>query len=362
MLNTTTTEIAVGVIAVEELRRRAERLAAARHPGVVELLGFREVDGTAELESAAVEGTTLADGPSLTADELAGVAAAVATTLADLHDRGVAHGALTAGAVVIGHDGFPVLHDLAPDGGDPPTDVAALGALLASAGADGPLADLAAWAADPDPARRPTARALAAAVAVRLPGARLPGSPAGPAAATPSLGDLLQSAPRPERRRWRWPVLVVLLAVGVVGGGALALAPDVDSHPDALPRRRPAARATSTSAPTTVAPVPALAVWPPATVARDGAVYNVGLRDDIVLVSPWGCGAETATVVRPGTGEVWVYPRWATPDDEVTAVALDRVAVGATAKVVDADGDGCTDLVVHDTSGAATVLHPEVAP
>jgi hypothetical protein len=114
------------------LEQEAEVLTVARHPGVVQLLGWA---GTT-LRLRLVDGLAPADG--------AGAAVVAATTLADLHDIGVAHGALRAEHIVFDH-GAPVLCSfgrgqtgVAPGGPEAAADVRALAtALLAEA--DDPL-------------------------------------------------------------------------------------------------------------------------------------------------------------------------------------------------------------------------------
>ena len=104
----------------------AAALEAARHPGVVELVDV--VDGA--LRTVRVDGRSLADLPPMGADEVAGVTAAVATTLGDLHELGVTHGGIEAGHVLVGADGRILLCSLGR-GGEPADDVAALGRLVA---------------------------------------------------------------------------------------------------------------------------------------------------------------------------------------------------------------------------------------
>jgi hypothetical protein len=106
----------------------SELLAAAQVPGVVELVG---VEGDAEsprLVTTRVDGPDLGRAHDLSVAEVAGVVAAVATTVADLHDLGLVHGALVADHVLIGPDGRPVLCGFGHGGrrGVPPVAEAAL--------------------------------------------------------------------------------------------------------------------------------------------------------------------------------------------------------------------------------------------
>src|SRR5687767_6114816 len=97
----------------------AAALAEARHPGVVELI---DTAGDV-LRTRMVEGGPLSAMGPMPAAEVAGVAAAVAATLADLHDLGVVHGGIDASHVLVAADGRPLLCSLGR-GGDPADDVA----------------------------------------------------------------------------------------------------------------------------------------------------------------------------------------------------------------------------------------------
>lgn len=244
----------------DRVEAEAAALAAARLPGVVEL-----VDGSdGVLRTRLVkDARSLAEMGPLTHDEVAGILASVATTLADLHDRGVAHGGLDAEHVLVRSDGQPVLCSLGRDG-DPAGDVAALGRLIdrllavsrqggpAPSGASRPrwvalpsrrtsrsfptsarprsrgglrahprlgpmlaptaavvLAGLVTEATAQEPGARPTARALASAVHQGVPTARLPVPP------QPTL--LAHPPPRPAglRRVWTQAVRRVPDGAGV---------------------------------------------------------------------------------------------------------------------------------------------------
>jgi hypothetical protein len=192
------------------VRREADLLDVAAHPGLVEVAGFEDGEHP-ELRTSRIDGTRLADhASSLDVEEVAGVVAAVAATLADLHGMGLVHGAVAPEHVLLDGDGRPVLCSLgygglvgegpsivpslaapylapARMGGeplDPSFDVFSLGALLASLLPD---ATGHARAGSVDALRRIaeqvtagsgrlTARQVADAVHDAVPGARLPGT------------------------------------------------------------------------------------------------------------------------------------------------------------------------------------------
>lgn len=92
------------------------------------------------------------------------------------------------------------------------------------------------------------------------------------------------------------------------------------------------------------------------TVTAGGARWALGEPGDLVVVGDWDCdGGATAAVLRPGTGEVFVFPRWAPAGQPLTVAAVDRVrhAVGLRAE---RDGDGCDRLLVERTTGPTTAV------
>lgn len=98
------------------LQHEAEVLAAARHPGVVELVDV-EVDGEAVVLTTEFAGTHSLEtlGP-VGVQRAAGIIASLATTVADLHDLGIVHGRIEASHVVIGTGGRPMLCGFAGGG------------------------------------------------------------------------------------------------------------------------------------------------------------------------------------------------------------------------------------------------------
>lgn len=335
---------------VARLRHEAEVLEAARHPGVVELLDVRFDGASASLRLAAA-GPSLDRCPALTGDEAAGVVAAVAATVADLHAAGIVHRAIEAAHVVLDGDGRPLLCGFADavvvgaaagEAGeardaDAALDVAALGALLLALAGTAPpvagrpdpraevLAAIASWASSPDPASRPSAGDLAAAIAARVPAARLP-RPADLAARGQQdggdgavLGRLLERAQaaggdeerRGERgarggRRRAAPVAAVAVAAAV-----MALAGFASGMSGGAPAA-PTARGGPSSSTTTAAA---------ATTAVAAA------------------GRARATRVWPGTPSSTATPA-------AGAAAVDCPPVDAELRA-DVDGDGCVDALTY---------------
>ena len=83
---------------------------------------------------------------------------------------------------------------------------------------------------------------------------------------------------------------------------------------------------------------------------HEGRRWTVGDPGDVVVVGDWDCdGASTPAVVRPATGEVWVFAAW-TPEP-----ATERVVDGAASAVVE-HGDGCDRLVVRTEDGQSTTV------
>lgn len=212
------------------LAEEAERLQQARHPGVVGFVDYRVVGDRAELHTG-YAGESL-ERWSGTLAQIAGVAAAVATTLAELHEMGIVHGRVDRSHVLIGPDGRPKLCGFSPHEGavEPADDVAAVGRILQQMidepGAQrSPKRDQTPWsvrggarlarliglpgllaerralarvvvhATDPNPTRRPPARGLSRSILAAVPAAELP-----PASATrpqPPANGI--AGPEPDR-------------------------------------------------------------------------------------------------------------------------------------------------------------------
>lgn len=245
------------------LEREAAQLEASRHPGVVDLVGIDGHGVGAMLLTAHVDGPTLGRVGRLPLEEAAGLLAALATTLADLHELGVVHGAVSPDHVIVGAGGRPILCGFAYGGRTgqhvepspavprgfadpartdtdtltPAFDVFSLGALAQLLAPDPPaghvLAKVAAEAMSDEVSARPSARALAEALQSEVPTARLPrGLDPGPVVRSrPAAGDPL-AALRHERglfgtgrsARPRTAVLTAGVAAVCVIGAAIVLA------------------------------------------------------------------------------------------------------------------------------------------
>ncbi len=352
-----TAKVAGTIDQAQRLENEAALLEAGRHPGVVELVGIDGHGVGAVLSTAEVEGLALGQIGPLPLEEAAGLLASLATTLADLHDLGLVHGALCPDHVVVGPAGRPVLcsfgyggragercrsvPSMPPEFLDPAhvdmsaltpsIDVFGLGALARylapSAPAGHALAAVAEEATSDDPSARPPARAVAAALQRAVPTARLPRglAPQVPRAAAPPppRADPL-AAWRQERgggggRRGRWGqvadrpgakgVAAVLVATAV--GAALLMV---------LARPGPAPRLTTGLSPDADAPVsPGIARQEPPGQVRPGP-----------------------STTRAGLTSAPVGPTTSTTG----AVALRRDCATVTAVLqADADGDGCPEAM-----------------
>ena len=340
----------------DRLRHEAAALDAAAGAGCVELRDLvEEADGGARLVTAWVGGGSLATALPPGPARARALATGLARSLAELHGRGVVHGAVAPEHVLLEGD-RPVLCGLGgarlpgdASGPSPDDDVVALLALV-----DALVGD--AHGALPDRLRAVVAAGSgggAAAVADRL-GAVEPDP-------QPPRRELRPRRPVPERRSPPVRGLVVTSA------GALALLAV------AVATWRAGDGSVPPPAPPTTTAAPACAAAPrsaadldgdgcPEAVAVAGGVitagdrrWRVGETEDLIAVGDWDCdGRATAAVVRPTTGEAWVYDGWATAARPVTA-RPGPGAPGATAVRAVAGGD-CARLEVTMATGGRRLL------
>jgi hypothetical protein len=89
-------------------------------------------------------------------------------------------------------------------------------------------------------------------------------------------------------------------------------------------------------------------------VHADGTRWRVGEPADLAAVADWDCdGRATAAVVRPATGEVWVYDDWVPAGATATARPVPAVPglVGAASARPVVDDEGCARLEVATAGG-----------
>ena len=370
----------------ERVRRVARRLEVAAHPGVVPVVSSSGDEDRWELRMA-YGGRPVELVGSLTAQQVGAAVASVAATLADLHAGGIVHGRLNASRVLVGAHGRTLLCGFGDGahGAGPEDDVAALGRLVthllgSRPDDEGPpwrrtrddrvrrsLLRLADSACAEPPSRRPTARALAASLAAAAPSASPGGMDHGPPPrhlrAKGGLGQLRHPA-------------VGVLACLVVLAAALAASAALSMGTTGEQVRSPSAtdRSSQQTATSVVAsmvrgaghvdgsPVPCpdpcdLVSVRETMVRAGGATFEVGRPGDRVVVGDWSCtGAPQPAVLRPSTGEVFVFPGWA--GDHVVTVTATTTVAGGRDLVVEHGDTGCPRLVVVGADGTVTPLPP----
>jgi hypothetical protein len=334
---------------VDAIRAEAGRLADLDHPGIVRFVELRETDDGPRLVTEYVGPRTLATMGPVTTERAAGLVADLAATVADLHGTGVVHGDVRPEHVIVAGD-HVVLCSPASDPDDLTTadDVLGIGhclqAVLEPDLDEEPIPDRRPWKRTPwvgyrhrslltladqatadEPGRRPSARALADAVA-QAGGAPTAADPVTserrPAlSVAQQVSDLVAvrlrrhpDRPRPRRR------IVVLAAVGVT-----VLAVGVTSATGRA--------STPSTAPTGAAPDVGCGPGPdldgdgcPEAIRLghgwlevDGQRYRVGRPGNALAIGDWdGDGRATVALLQRGTGQVWRFARW-DPDAAVTA-------------------------------------------
>jgi hypothetical protein len=85
--------------------------------------------------------------------------------------------------------------------------------------------------------------------------------------------------------------------------------------------------------------------------------WHVGVAGDLAAVARWGCSRRAAlALVRPATGQVWVFEGWAREGQPVTGRLVGSVPGAADVSAADPDHDGCAEVVVARRAGSAAVL------
>jgi len=334
-------------------------LAAVAHPGVVRLLRA-EGDPPQTLILELVEGTDLARASIDSAEVLAGIGAAVATTLADIHDLGVVHGAVDPSHVLIDQQGRPVLcgfgaasrpltrTELIGLAGD---DTAALAGVLVShlpSSADVRLrAALRRAAGRRGRSRRIDARWLARELIRRTPGARLggPGSGSDGRDGTPRL----RPARTPSWRRVR-PALVVVAAISL--GIVLAV---VAARPGGSGGRGAAPAQVCPAVDRSCRPV----AWPGGVIVTEAGRFRVSAPPgSLVVLGRWDCsGQALPAIAELPTGDIWLFDSWPGPGRTSSARLVARVRALSGLAVIPAR-TGCDLLRVSEAGRRPVTIRP----
>ncbi len=360
---------------VARLAHEAAVLQAAVHPGVVEVARWSE-GPPAVLDTRHVGNRTLERTLGLRIERLADLLATVAETIADLHDRGIAHGALDAAHIALGSSGEPVIFGFAHGSLDAgpavrAADVVALGRLIEDVlGVEHQPPSTQAADLRLRSTRQTGCREALLAVAdrIELSGHDTPCSARTVARSLRPLADGADDRVRP-RRPLQLAARVAGASAGVAAVGAV-IAILLGGGSDA---RRPSPAARTPSAPATCATTPTTGVdldgdsctdalvVEGATVRTSAGRFVLGDDDDEVLVADWDCdGLATAALLRRPEGQVFVFDRWSTPgeDERVVASLVDPAVTSLRAM----GEDGCPILIALDDSGAARGVPLDAPP
>jgi hypothetical protein len=308
-------------------RAEADWLRRANGRGVVRLVASVEQSaGVVTAHAGSHSWRTAAPGPVAARP----LVASLLGTVAELHRRGLVHGALCADHLVLGPDGIRLCSPR-PGTLDPVVDRLALADLLDAA--------MAGWQAEGTLGGE-GGRWNRVVDLLRHAGS---GWPLDDVAAlledpAPTAGTGVADRPHRGRRAATGAVAVVGLAA-LAGVAAVVTGPLTGSGPDSSVR--------------SAAPPSAAALRP---VTGDQRDRSDGPGDVLVTTDRACSGSPGAAVLDPATGTVWAFPDLPGRDDAVVGVAVARVE-GAAALVLVEDA-GCQRLVVHGPGGEAEVPLP----
>ena len=172
----------------------------------------------------------------------------------------------------------------------------------------------------------------------------------------------------PNERSWRRHVdgravraalAVAVIAVGIlVGAGVGRATPPSTAHPEAPETAEVATEVRPATTPSTTSSTVAVRLWPATEVTVDGrhvsnddGRWEVGADGDVVIVGDWDCDRlPTPAVLRPSTGEVAVFDRWAGEAPEPAR------PVATLAGVVDVQAtERCGELLARGPDGERLV-------
>ncbi|MGH9138724.1 MAG: hypothetical protein ACRD0G_17045, partial [Acidimicrobiales bacterium] len=81
--------------------------------------------------------------------------------------------------------------------------------------------------------------------------------------------------------------------------------------------------------------------------------FAVGQPGDQLVAGDWECdGDATVAVLRPATGEVFVFDGWSSAGGELSVAPVTTVDEPVTLVADDPEGDGCHTLVAVSADGS----------
>ncbi|HEX6395475.1 MAG TPA: protein kinase [Acidimicrobiales bacterium] len=333
----------------QRLGTEASMLSLAAHPGVVRLIATAGGDPPSELVLAPVGGGSLATiGRSMDWSEVAGLGAALATTLADLHEIGIVHGSISADHILLDESGRPVLCgfgravrcDLPESRAVGADDVASLAALLQQF-AEGPPPRsvgrlLWSFSGGRQMGRARTARRLARRLIEAVPSARLPGVDAADGG---TVGHQSRHEPRPNRervpRRRRLPALVLVTGCAV---GFLLLLSESRAGGDH-----------------------AHAVASGSVLSSPSGKFTLIGTSGLEVIGHWHCGGPGAPALLDlRGGNVWVFDGWPTDATGISARLVARVPQAVGLRVVRGTraASRCDELLVERRRQTPKMVNP----
>lgn len=344
----------------ERLGREAAVLRAAAHPGVVNLVAAEGGEPPRRLVLSRVGGGSLRERGPDPREVTAGWAAAVATTLADLHQIGYVHGAVDPDHILFDLEGRPVLCgfgaaapvvDARTRAEGAARDTAALAAIVRPrlAGLDRRLDGALARIATGKARRGCDARSLSRLLVEKVPAARLQPSATQPREAATSLPVAQSPEANSRRISTRRPAAGHGRRRLVVGGGAAGLAAALIG----LAVLRLGASSAGGSA------------APGGGGGEKGGVVTVGTyrvvpspgEELVALIGRWGCGPTGPAVLDLRSGAVWTYGGRLEPGREEPG-RLKAVVDQAAGLAVRRGTGACDDLLVLRRHGLQpAVLH-----
>ncbi|MGI9600482.1 MAG: hypothetical protein ACR2QE_01255 [Acidimicrobiales bacterium] len=238
--------------------------------------------------------------------------AQVATALAQVHARGVTHGAVGRNTIIVDSRSNPVLSGFAHE--SPPSPAADVRALAQT------IADMVADQQATSPDEEKLADRLADVCRKTL-------DHKNPTAAR--LADDLAAAQRPNSRTRRRVAVAIGLAIGLVGlvwgrypapietdqtAAPTVVEPSTTARPvapTATTAATAATAATTTNRPSLPPATSTTVPGPAPTLRYDGRTWSAGHAGDVVVVADWRCtGRPAVMAARPGTGEVFLWRDW----------------------------------------------------